>query len=718
MAEDREVVVGIDLGTTYSEIAYLDETLRPTIVSIDGEQTMPSVVLFNEDGTVTVGAEALHQATLKSHRVVQWIKRSMGEDYTRTIQDDESAEPTVGDDGQVTQPEGRSYTPEQISAEILKRLVAEAEAEIGKPVKKAIITCPAWFTARPRDATQTAGKLAGLDVLKIVNEPTAAAVYYGLERLADGDLLAVYDLGGGTFDCSIIKYENGEIQHLASDGHRKLGGHDWTTTLMNHVAEQLAEQFGESPLYDPYAHRQLYENCERAKREFARAERQRIACTFQNRGADVEVTRDEFNEWTDKHLRLTLDYTLAAIDKAGIAPSHEKLKVLLVGGSTRLPRVCEALAEITGKEPIRTGKEDIMVALGAATMGAQEVVVGRGRGTKIRVRVRETTPHALGMLTLGGNGQPEFFNAVMIPEKAELPASFTRTDLTTTGDRQEYFKVPVLQGADPDARRCLVTWTYRFTCLPDTPKGAPIHVTFAYNASNQIAVTAKDGRTGKELDCTRSDFEWPSGRGEGGLVDLCFVIDATGSMAGCIEGVKRGIGDFCADLAKSSFDCRLALVEYRDEKIGEPLKCYPWTGEVEEFRNWVSALKAEGGGDEPESALDGIGAALAMQARTGAARVIVLVTDASTHDPDQKGRRIGDIQKLLVEQNVRFCAIAPMQPPQPPSYCPLADATGGKLEDFAAHFAVGHVDPQVFKNVLSDLGHEVVHMLLTTASNQ
>jgi molecular chaperone DnaK len=204
----------------------VNEDGRPEIIEIEGEKAMPSVVLYNEDGTITIGEQALRQAVVKSHRVVQWIKRSMGEPgYTRLIQDEEPTEndTAVDEGGQPIEPKGTRYTPQQISAEILKRLVAEARAELGVPVKKAIITCPAWFTDLPRKATQEAGELAGLKVLKIVNEPTAASIYYGLDKLNDGDVIVVYDLGGGTFDCSVIEYKDGEIKHLASDGDRNLG---------------------------------------------------------------------------------------------------------------------------------------------------------------------------------------------------------------------------------------------------------------------------------------------------------------------------------------------------------------------------------------------------------------------------------------------------------------------------------------------------------------
>ncbi len=707
MAE-AELVVGIDLGTTFSEIAYVNDEGRPEIIKVDNEPTMPSVVLYNEDGTVTVGEEALRQAIVKTHRVVQWIKRSMGEEFTRFIpKSDSDIKPHTDESGQVVTPEGKEYTPEEVSAEILRKLVQEAQSFLGRPVRKAIITCPAWFTDKPRKATEKAGELAGLEVLRIVNEPTAAAVYYGLDKLEDGQIVAVYDLGGGTFDCSIIEYQGGELKHLASDGNRELGGHDWTTTLMEQVAEKMEEQFGKNPLHDPLAKKQLYENCERAKRAFSGVDRQQIACTLQEQATAVEVTREEFEQWTEPHVAATLDYTEKAVQKAKKSWSDVN-HLLLVGGSTRLRRVAEALEQLTGKPPIKTGMEDTMVALGAAALTAKEVKVGHGRRAKLRpVRIRETTPHALGVLVNAPpGGELPFINRVIIDEGMDIPVERSRADFKTNSP--EFFDVPVLQGSSPDYRSCAINYTYRFKCLPDTPPGSPIKITFAYNASNQIVVQAVDAKRGQTLQGESIPFTMPQACSAVTTVDLCFVVDATGSMAGCIDGVKRGISDFCNQFTQSNLNYRLSLVEYRDEKIGEALKTYDWTTDVAQFRNWVSGLYASGGGDEPESALDGIVAASSLQARGDAAKVVVLITDASSHDPDQQGRTAHDVARMLSEQKIKLFAIAPPLP----AYQMLADKTGGKISNFRDYFSVGSVDPRVFSGVLTDLGSEVANSFL------
>lgn len=696
---DHETAVGIDLGTTFSAIAYVDEDGSPRIIEVDGESTLPSAVLFHEDGAIEVGKKAVRQALVKSDRVVQWIKLSMGEAFSRLIGDKE-------------------YTPPEISAIILQKLVSDAQAVLGVPIRRAIITCPAWFTDRPRKATAEAGRLAGLEVLDIVNEPTAAAVYYGLEKLDDGDTLLVYDLGGGTFDCSVIQYKNGELEHLTSEGDRKLGGHNWTEVLVEKVAEKFEAQFGENPTLDPVVGQQLYERCEEVKRDFRHIDRQIVACTYKGRGADVEVTRAEFEEWTEHLLQPTLFHVERAVQK--IKKNWADIShVLLVGGSTRLRRVSEALAELTGKQPIETGREDTMVALGAAAMTAKQVRVGHGRRSVLKpVKIKERTPFALAMVTMDASTSGGFKSAVIIPDGVEVPAQGTRADLKTVVSDQHVFDVPVvelhrdtadedLEGKDP--RMGALNLTYRFQCAASTPVGSPIEVTFSYSKNRQIGVSAKDVRSGTELPCEPIEFQYPQGGGSR-TVDVCFVVDCTGSMGGCIMGVKQEIGNFCNQLAESSFNWRLGLVEFRDEKIGEPTIPHGWTTDVAGFRETVSRLTAHGGGDEPESALDALAVAAGTEWRPDAGRVAVLVTDASCHEPDQSGRSADAVAGLLEQAGVKAFAIAP----ETKAYQTIVDRTGGRLFDFKSRFVVGAVDLPLFREVLSDLGRAVIDTLLTT----
>jgi hypothetical protein len=378
-----------------------------------------------------------------------------------------------------------------------------------------------------------------------------------------------------------------------------------------------------------------------------------------------------------------------------------------------LRRVSEVLTTITGKEPVKTGMEDTMVALGAATLTAKEVRVGRGSRIKLRpVRLpKETTPHALGALVNAPPGHAlTLINSVVIEERVEIPVERSKEYKLPYA---EFFDVPVLQGRDEDPSRCSNNFTYRFKCLPETTPGSPVKVTFSYDSSNFISVKAVDLNRGRELQGEPIAFQMPQPGtgGATGSVDITFVVDATGSMAGCIEGVKRGIGDFCNDVSQSNFNYRLSLVEYRDEKIGERLRTYDWTDDVEKFRTWVSGLRAGGGGDVPESALDGVVAASRMQARPGAARIVVLVTDAVTHDPDEQGNSAEDVARMLNDRNIKLFAISP----EFHSYKTLAERTGGRISDFDAFFRVGHVDPLAFKNVLAALGTQMINTLLTAA---
>jgi molecular chaperone DnaK len=685
--------VGIDLGTTYTAVAILDEDQRPALVPIpdqgDGPGTMPSVVLYEQDGRAVVGAEAERQALVRSERTVRWIKRSMGQDHTVTI-------------------DGRTYSPEEISSEILRKAVSEAAGELGRPVRSAVVTVPAWFEDRGRKATQRAGELAGLNVLKIVNEPVAAAVYYGVDKLVDGDTVMVYDLGGGTFDNSILRYSKGVFDHIMSLGDRNLGGYNWTESLVKHVAERLAETFGEDPRLDPRVAQQLQERCEVAKRDLARLPEVVIPCVYNGRGAEVAVTQAEFEEWTEPLLDVTLYWCEEAVNKSGLSWAEIK-HLLLVGGSTRLRRVPEALTKLAGRTPIATGKEDTMVALGAAILSAEQVRVGRGARSVLRpVRVQERTHHALGMVTAGKPGEPPFVNARVIEAQTALPAERTRTDLTTLVDNQEHFDVAVLQGDDPDATRNLLNYTYRFTCPPGTPRGSAMAVTFAYNGNSQITVRARDLRSGRDLEGTAIEFTWPQGGGTQ-MVDIGFVLDCTGSMAGCISGVKQEIGNFCNELSRSALDYRLSLVEYRDLKCGEPTQTYDWTPDVERFRGWVAGLRADGGGDEPESGLDALVSAVELAPRSGAAHILVLITDATSHVPDQRGRDAAAVAGLIASRSARVFAIAPRFA----AYERIVSETGGKLYDFNASFTPGRVNVELFREVLRDLGHAVIRTLLT-----
>ena len=333
---DNEIILGIDLGTTFSVAAYVDDFGRPTVIpNAEGTNTTPSAVLI-ENGQILVGALAADQAVAKHGQVVQWIKRSMGDlDYKY-----------------------EGLGPIEISAEILKKIKTDCEhffADRQPPVmiRRAVITCPAYFSAAEVENTMKAGVLAGLDVQEIVREPTAAAVYYGVEHLREGGKLLVCDLGGGTFDASILALDQGIFRPLATGGDRQLGGHDWTSDLVVYVAEQLQATFGEDPLIDPVTEQLLYNNCERLKRSFAQTDQGVITCVYKGQTAEVTVTRAQFERLTEWRVREVVDWAENALAKAAPPLTWDQIDdILLVGGATRMHRVSEALAQRSGKRPI------------------------------------------------------------------------------------------------------------------------------------------------------------------------------------------------------------------------------------------------------------------------------------------------------------------------------------------------------------------------------
>jgi hypothetical protein len=528
-----------------------------------------------------------------------------------------------------------------------------------------------------------------------------------MKNLKDGEIVLAYDLGGGTFDCSILQYKDCKLERLATQSHHELGGYDWTCRLVDQVAKKAAAELGEDPTLNPEYATQLHEKCERAKRFLQRADSQKIACTFGDQHIEVEVTQAEFEAWTEDLLQKTLGRTENALNVADLG-WNDVTHLLLVGGSTRLRRVREELKIRSGKEPIVTGDEDTMVGLGAAMLAAelagQSIDLGDGQGPKT-VGLAEKSQSTLGFVTLN-RGEPKFLNAVMIEAGTPLPCSKTRVFKTSTNN-QKLFKVPVIEGSEPNAEENIPYKTFEFDCLPSTPNAAEIEVTFEYDESNRIDVAAKDVRSGTVLAKRAAEFYYPQEGGETGSVDLCFVVDATSSMGSWIRAVKEEIGNFANELSGSNFSYRLALVLFRDLRIGEPTQVHDWTSEVTLFRDWVAAVKVGGGGDLPESALDGLVEAAKMDPRQNAAQMLVLITDATCHVPDQGGRSAEDVARLLNDKNIKVVAVAP----EFSAYRTVIEKTGGKLVDFNTSFRSGPADVNLFRAVLQDVSQTVIELL-------
>ncbi|MFK7930728.1 MAG: Hsp70 family protein, partial [Myxococcota bacterium] len=351
MSEQQDIVLGIDLGTTFSAMAYVNSYGKPEIVTnADGHRTTPSVVHFYDTDGVVVGEEAVKMCVLEPEHVIRFIKRNMGEeDFTLEFF-------------------GRTYTPQEVSALILRKLKEDAEELLGVDIKDAVITVPAYFNSAQRGATAEAGSIAGLNVLSIINEPTAAAIAYGVDKLGGERTLLVFDLGGGTFDVTVMKVEQSKLITLASDGNAELGGKDWDDRLVNHIAEQFLEQHGEDPRDESSPFQELYERCLAAKISLSSKERALVPVNHKGKRAGYSITREEFEALSSDLVQQCVDTVDLVLDKAHITWGMID-DVLLVGGATRMPMIRRALETASGKSPVDDINPDECVSLGAALAG-------------------------------------------------------------------------------------------------------------------------------------------------------------------------------------------------------------------------------------------------------------------------------------------------------------------------------------------------------------
>ncbi|WP_338780016.1 Hsp70 family protein [Streptomyces sp. DG1A-41] len=507
-------VVGIDLGTTYCAVAVADRSGSPSIVrNREGENITPSVVMFQGD-TVVVGSQAKRSAATAPDHVVQFVKRYMGE--TNPVYHSESGTP---------------YRPEEISALLLKRLKEDAEIMLGEPVEQAVITVPAYFDDVRRKATQDAGRLAGLEVLRIVNEPTAAALAYGLEQSSadggeDGEgggsigTVLVYDLGGGTFDVTVMRVEDGDYTVIATDGDRNLGGFDWDGALMNHLNGAFMASGGPDLNEDSALQAELRDKAEIAKRTLSNAPQAVVMLSAGGRHEQIRVTREKFEEITAELLDRTRIITEGVLEEAGLGWDGID-RILLVGGSTRMPMVQELIQRLSGREPERGIAQDEVVALGAALVALDAAVraeeaeekrkyVGSGasvesapgdglaRLTKGKVKsIKDVTSQSLGMVTTNSENHDHQYNTVIIPHNTPVPAK--KSDIfCTLFDRQRRLLVRVTEGDDEDLAYVKTVGESTIE-IPQYPKGAPFEVFYSYDVDGIIHVEVKDGTTGKWL---------------------------------------------------------------------------------------------------------------------------------------------------------------------------------------------------------------------------
>ena len=468
-------IIGIDLGTTNSCVSVMEGGEAVVIPNAEGNRTTPSVVAFSKDGERMVGQVAKRQAITNPDRTVISIKREMGSDYKVDI-------------------DGKKYTPQEISAMILQKLKADAEAYLGQTVTEAVITVPAYFTDAQRQATKDAGKIAGLEVKRIINEPTAAALAYGVDKESDQKIM-VYDLGGGTFDVSVLEVGDGVIEVLATAGNNRLGGDDFDKCIMDWMAAEFKKAEGIDLTGDKVAMQRLKEAAEKAKIELSGVTSTNINLPYITADAtgpkhlDVTLTRAKFNELTAHLVEATMGPVRQAMGDAGLSGSDIS-KVLLVGGSSRIPAVQEAVKKITGKEGFKGINPDECVAVGAAIQAG--VLTGDVKG----LLLLDVTPLSLGIETMGG------VMTKLIERNTTIPAKKSQI-FTTAADNQTSVEVHVLQGEREMAQYNKTLGRFHLDGIAPARRGVPqIEVTFDIDANGIVNVTAKDMGTGKEQNIT------------------------------------------------------------------------------------------------------------------------------------------------------------------------------------------------------------------------